>query len=71
MFRKLNLFPYSGGVGEKTPTQLGPVERANLSHWTRVSSPRPFICGRKEIQFPKRRVSTPKTLDDGKTLKIQ
>jgi hypothetical protein len=21
-------------VGEKTPTQLGPLERANLNHWT-------------------------------------
>jgi hypothetical protein len=21
-------------VGKKTPTQLGPVERANLNHWT-------------------------------------
>jgi hypothetical protein len=28
-------------VGKKTPTQLGPLERANLNHW---------------IQFPKRRV---------------
>jgi hypothetical protein len=23
-------------VGEKTPTQLGPLERANLNHWTFV-----------------------------------
>jgi hypothetical protein len=22
-----------GGGGEKTPTQLGPLERANLNHW--------------------------------------
>jgi hypothetical protein len=30
-FRKLDLFPSSGkGGGKKTPTQLGPLERANL-----------------------------------------
>jgi hypothetical protein len=29
-FRKLDLFPSSGEWGEKTPTQLGPLERANL-----------------------------------------
>jgi hypothetical protein len=33
-FRKLDLFPSSGEGGEKTPTQLGPLERANLNHWT-------------------------------------
>jgi hypothetical protein len=34
-FRKLDLFLSSGeGGGEKTPTQLGPLERANLNHWT-------------------------------------
>jgi hypothetical protein len=27
MFRKLDLFPSSGEGGEKTPTQLGPLER--------------------------------------------
>jgi hypothetical protein len=36
-FRKLDLFP-SSGQGEKTPSQLGPVERANLliflEYWT-------------------------------------
>jgi hypothetical protein len=33
MFRKLDLFPSSGDrVGE--PILLGPVERANLNHWT-------------------------------------
>jgi hypothetical protein len=32
-FRKLDLFP-SSGEGGKTPTQLGPLERANLNHWT-------------------------------------
>jgi hypothetical protein len=30
-FRKLVLFPSSGKNGEKTPTQLGPLERANLN----------------------------------------
>jgi hypothetical protein len=30
-FRKLDLFPFSGEVGEKTPTQLGPLERAKLN----------------------------------------
>jgi hypothetical protein len=34
MFQKLDLFPSSGEGGEKTPTQLGPLERANLNHWT-------------------------------------
>jgi hypothetical protein len=33
VFRKLDLFP-SLGEGEKTPTQFGPLERANLNHWT-------------------------------------
>jgi hypothetical protein len=35
-FRKLVLFPPSGkkGGGKKTPTQLGPLERSNLNHWT-------------------------------------
>jgi hypothetical protein len=40
------LFPSSGilentrpqvKVGEKTPTQLGPLERSNLNHWTPLS----------------------------------
>jgi hypothetical protein len=31
-FRKLDLFPSSGERGKKTPTQLGPLERANLNH---------------------------------------
>jgi hypothetical protein len=30
-FRKLDLFPSSGEVG-KVPTQVGPLERANLNH---------------------------------------
>jgi hypothetical protein len=29
----MNLFP-SSGEGRKTPTLLGPLERANLNHWT-------------------------------------
>jgi hypothetical protein len=32
-FRKLDLFP-SSGEGWETPTLLGPLEIANLSHWT-------------------------------------
>jgi hypothetical protein len=40
----MDLFPSSGEKGEKTPTQLGPLERANLNQWT---------WGRKQIQFPK------------------
>jgi hypothetical protein len=49
-FRKLNLFPSSGEWGEKTPTQLGPLERANLSrsqkHRTieKVKEPSNFMC---------------------------
>jgi hypothetical protein len=34
MFRKLDLFLSSGVLGGKTPTQLGPLDRANLNHWT-------------------------------------
>jgi hypothetical protein len=34
MFRKLDLFPSSGEGGEKTPTQLGSLKRANFNHWT-------------------------------------
>jgi hypothetical protein len=34
-FRKLDLFlSYGEGGGEKTPTHLGPLERANLNHCT-------------------------------------
>jgi hypothetical protein len=32
-FQKLDLF-LSSGEGEKTPTQIGPLERANLNQWT-------------------------------------
>jgi hypothetical protein len=34
-FRNLDLFPSSGEGGE-TPTQLGPLQIANLNHWTTV-----------------------------------
>jgi hypothetical protein len=27
------MFPPKDERGEKTPTQLGPLERANLNHW--------------------------------------
>jgi hypothetical protein len=33
-FLKLNLFLSLGEVGKKTPTQLGPLEKANFNHWT-------------------------------------
>jgi hypothetical protein len=46
-FRKLDLFPFSG-EGRKTPTLLGPLERANLNH---LLSPEDG-----NIHFPKRRV---------------
>jgi hypothetical protein len=36
-FRKWICFHPQVKVGEKTPTQLGPLERANLSHWTSVT----------------------------------
>jgi hypothetical protein len=32
-FRKLDLFPSSGESGGED-TQLGPLERANINHWT-------------------------------------
>jgi hypothetical protein len=34
-FRKWYLFPSSGKREENTPTQLDPLEKANLNHWTR------------------------------------
>jgi hypothetical protein len=43
-----------GWRGEKTPTQLGSLERANLNHWTGIFSP--FTWVRKQIHFPKCRV---------------
>jgi hypothetical protein len=36
MFRKTDLFPSSGDGEWKTPTQLGPSERATISHWTKI-----------------------------------
>jgi hypothetical protein len=43
MFQKLALFPFSG-AGRKTTTLLGPLERANLNHWTQQSrSFPPFV----------------------------
>jgi hypothetical protein len=36
MFWKLDLFPSSGEREENTPTQFGPLERANLNHWMLV-----------------------------------
>jgi hypothetical protein len=45
-FRKLDLFPSSGEGGGEDTTQLGPLERANLNHWTSDGN----------ILFPKRRV---------------
>jgi hypothetical protein len=41
--------------GKKTPTLLGPLERANLNHWVGVFFP-PSTWGRKQIQFLKHRV---------------
>jgi hypothetical protein len=35
-------------VGEKTPTQLGPLERANLNHWTEFA----YVCGRGSMHVP-------------------
>jgi hypothetical protein len=35
-FRKLDLLPFSG-VRENIPTQLGPLDRADLNHWTEKS----------------------------------
>jgi hypothetical protein len=44
-FRKLDRFP-SLGEGRKTPTRLGPLERANLSLWTmdKVRNPSNSEC---------------------------
>jgi hypothetical protein len=56
-FGSLDPFPSSGGGWEKTPTQFGPLERANLNHCTTlVRFTEPF----NHFQFLKRRVSTPK-----------
>jgi hypothetical protein len=73
--RKLGLFPSSGN-GTETPTLLGPSERANLNHWTEVSSfwgtRKKKICSfpltwrRKQIQFPEHYVFCLfRIMDDG------
>jgi hypothetical protein len=41
------LRPQVKGIKRKPPILLGPLERANLNHWTN---------GQIQIQFPKRRV---------------
>jgi hypothetical protein len=59
----------------KTPTQLGPLERASLNHW--IEEPNwvgvfPLTLGRKQTQFPKRRCFLVSRIpDDGKSPKIQ
>jgi hypothetical protein len=45
MFRKPDLFPSSGEGGGETPTQLGPLEIANLSHWSLALSKGPNRVG--------------------------
>jgi hypothetical protein len=42
-FRKLNLFPFSDVAG-KTPTQLDPLDRADLNHRTKVQKPSNSDC---------------------------
>jgi hypothetical protein len=48
--------------GRKTPTQLGPLDRANLSHWLALPTGSkwvrvfPPLWGRKQIQLSKRLV---------------
>jgi hypothetical protein len=37
------------GEGEKTPAQLGPLERANLSYWSNDGGQ---LWGWKQTQFP-------------------
>jgi hypothetical protein len=36
--RKIYLFPSSGVLKLKDPTQLGPLNRAGLDHWWRICS---------------------------------
>jgi hypothetical protein len=36
-FRKLDLFPSSGEGGGEDTSQLGPLERTNLNHWTALA----------------------------------
>jgi hypothetical protein len=55
-FRKLDLFP-SSVEGRETPALLGPLERANLNHWTNGTQQSrclpPLTWGQKQIQFLK------------------
>jgi hypothetical protein len=61
-FRKLDLFPSSGeGGGEDT--QLGPLERANLNHWSPSPEEGKRSCFRNVVFT---RIS-----DDGKSPKPQ
>jgi hypothetical protein len=53
--------------GEKTPTQLGLLETANLN----AGQSLPFSWGQKQVQFPKRRVSTLLNTGRWKSPKIQ
>jgi hypothetical protein len=46
-FRKPGLFP-SSGEGRKTLTLLGPLERANLNHWTNEGKGTPTLLGSLE-----------------------
>jgi hypothetical protein len=49
MFRKLDLFPSSGASVETPVIKVAAFERNQ-----RMSASHPFICGRKQFQFPKR-----------------
>jgi hypothetical protein len=77
-FRKLDLFP-SSGVGGKTPTQLGPLDRDSLNHWTTpVIFTQLIRCLPSPIpEDGKRSVSetscflVPRIPDDGKSPKTQ
>jgi hypothetical protein len=51
MFRKLGLF-LSSDEGRETPTVLGPLEGANLNHWTVCSSTVFTIPEMDEVQNP-------------------
>jgi hypothetical protein len=42
-FRNWICFRPQVKVGEKTPTHLGPLERANLSHWTPLSDLHSYV----------------------------
>jgi hypothetical protein len=48
-FRKMGLFP-SSRDGGKTPTQLGPLDRANLNHWVGVFPLTPENGNRSSFQ---------------------